>query len=229
MPEPRPQPGRKLFLKNADIAYRAIIGSPRTFGRNVSRRNNVNLMPQMIERQQPVKEHEHAVGKRKIIFGMLADVLQLPHDIVAAITDGSGGEGGQSRHGCGTVLSKQLFCGLQCIGLTLLFALATMERNLVSVRFQPHVRLRSQKCVAADLLTALDGLQQKSIRLSGGNGEKGRYRSKEVRRNRFHNRHQRALTRETRKLPVIGMDHLSTLKAKNCSWMSSVHYREERL
>src|SRR5437870_11712408 len=171
-------------------------------------------MPQMIERQQPIEEHEHAIGKRKIIFSMLANTFQLPHDIVAAITDGSGGEGGQSWHGCGTVLAKQLLCDLQCAALALLFALAMMEHNFVAMRFQPHVRLRSQKRVTSDLLTTLDGLQQKRIRLAGGNGEKGRYRSKEVRRNRFHNRHQRALTRETRKLPVIGMDHLSTWKLK---------------
>src|SRR2546427_88162 len=99
----RPVARTSISGDDPDIAYRAIIGLARAFGRDISRRNNVNLMPQMIERQQPVKEHEHAVGKRKIIFGMLADVLQLPHDIIAAITDGSGGEGGQSRHGCGTV------------------------------------------------------------------------------------------------------------------------------
>ena len=56
--------------------------------------------------------------------------------------------------------------------------------------------------------------EQLRIRLSRRNGEKSRDRSKEIRRNRFHNRHQRALTRETRKLPVIGMDHLSTWKLK---------------
>src|SRR5207237_1144998 len=161
LPDSRPQPDRELFLKSADIAYRAIIGLARAFGRDISRRNNVNLMPQVIERKQPVEEHEHAIGKRKIIFSAIADVLQLPHDIVAAITDGSGGEGGQSRHGCGTVLSKQLFCGSQRAAVALLFAFAAMKQTLATMRLQPHVRLRSQKRIAADLLTSLDGLQQR--------------------------------------------------------------------
>jgi len=110
----------------------------------------------------------------------------------------------------------------------LLFVLAAMEDNFVSARFQPHVRLRSQKCIAADLLAALDGFQQKRIRLMRRNGEKSRDRSKEVGCNRLNHRNQRALPREPRKLPVIGMDHLPTLDAENCSWMRSVHYREER-
>ena len=46
-----------------------------TFCGDVRRGNDVNLMAEMIERQQAVKEHQHTIGKLKIVLGVVPDAF----------------------------------------------------------------------------------------------------------------------------------------------------------
>ena len=45
---------------------------------------------------------------KTILFRTVADVFQLPHDVVGEISNGASRKRRQSRHGCGTVRAQQL-------------------------------------------------------------------------------------------------------------------------
>ena len=74
-PECRGESRGQLALQCSNVAKGAIIGAARSFANNVGGRYNVNLMPQMIESQQPVEEHQLGVGQLQIILRTLADLF----------------------------------------------------------------------------------------------------------------------------------------------------------
>ena len=57
----------------------------------------MNLMAQVIERQQAIEEHQHTIRQRKVVLGVLANFLQLANRVVSEIADGSGSEWRQAR------------------------------------------------------------------------------------------------------------------------------------
>ena len=75
LPQPRAEARREFALQCSDVAERAIVGAARSFTRNVGGGDNVNLMPQMIERQQSVEEHQFGIGQFQIILRMLANIF----------------------------------------------------------------------------------------------------------------------------------------------------------
>ena len=46
-------------------------------------------MPQMVEGEQAIEEHQAAVGQGEIAFGMFADALKLADHVIAAVSDGA--------------------------------------------------------------------------------------------------------------------------------------------
>ena len=65
-------------------------------------------MTQVIEGQQAIEEHQYRQSGREVIFGVLADIFQLPHRVVGKVSDRAGGERRQARVRGGTMLPQQL-------------------------------------------------------------------------------------------------------------------------
>ena len=124
--------------------------------RNVGRGNNVNLMSQVVEGEQPVEEHQRAVGELKIVLGAVANVFKLANNVVRAEANCSGGEWRQSRHNGGFMLLQQFFRGLKDVLLVGFTLLPSLNHNFSAVRPQLHVGARPQKCVPPNLLPALN-------------------------------------------------------------------------
>src|ERR1700721_791628 len=84
-PHRRPQASGEVFFEHGNITYSPIISGACTLPRTVGACHNVNLVAQMIESEQPVKEHQFAIRQGQVIFCMLTDVFQLPSYIVRKI------------------------------------------------------------------------------------------------------------------------------------------------
>ena len=167
----------------------------------------MNLVAQVIERQQAIEEHQHAIGQREIVLGMLADIFQLPHHVIREVADGARGERRQSGHGRGTMLPQQFLDDLDRASLALFLLLAALHHDVVAPRPHLHVGTRSQKRVASNLLAALHRLEQESVGLVGRNREKGGDRRQQIGRDRFHHRHQGGVFGEPGKFLVVGTKH----------------------
>ena len=64
-------PRDQLALNRLYVGQRAIVGFARRLGLHISGGDDVQLVPQMIEGQQPVVEGEDAIGQLEIVFGVL--------------------------------------------------------------------------------------------------------------------------------------------------------------
>ena len=222
-----PQACSQLSFESGNIAHCPVIGTPRIFSRNVCRSHNVNLVAQVIKSQQPVEEHQFTVGKREIVLRMFANLFQLPHNVVGKISDGPGGEWRQPRN-CGRLVLASAEASRTRNTLPLALAPpSAFDFNGRPSRPQPHVRPRSQKCVAADLLAALDRLQQERMWFVFCNRQKRRDRREQVGAHRFHHRHQRCRARqagEFLEIRVLEGRH-EKLEFDQCRAGLAVHYR----
>ena len=52
----------------------------------------MDLVPQVIEGEQAVEEHQHAVGDIEVVLGALADFFKLANDVVGEVSNGSPGK-----------------------------------------------------------------------------------------------------------------------------------------
>ena len=84
-PQCRTQAPSQFPLQPRDVSQCPVVRSPWFFPRNVSGRDNVNLMTQVIKRQQAIKEHQFRIGQMQVICCVLADVFQLPHHVVGKV------------------------------------------------------------------------------------------------------------------------------------------------
>ena len=95
----RPQSRRQFLFQHGNVGCCPVISSARTLARNIGRGDDMDLVAQVIERQQAIEKHQHAIGQRKIILGMLADIFQLPHCVISEVADRARGERRQPGHG----------------------------------------------------------------------------------------------------------------------------------
>src|SRR5277367_4424923 len=160
-----PQSRRQLFLNYSNVCNRAIIRMARALAGHVRHGDDMNLVPEMIKGQQAIKEHHGAIGKMKIVFGVIADFFQLPDTIVSKVTYCARSKRGQSRNARRTVRLQKFFEDLHRPSLALFTALAARQDNLVASCLHLHVRAGTEKCIAANLLAALDGFQEERIAL----------------------------------------------------------------
>ena len=79
-------------LDGGDVGERTVIGLARRLRANVGRGNDVELVAQMIEGQQPVVKGEDAIGEANIIFRALGQALELPDHVVGEISHAAGGK-----------------------------------------------------------------------------------------------------------------------------------------
>ncbi len=207
VPVRRAQSRSQLSFQHGDVRGGAIVSLARTFARHIGRGDDVDLVAQVIEGQQPVEEHQDAIGQREIILGVFADVFQLPHRVIREVAHRARRKRRQPGHGRGTMLPQQFLDDLDRAALALLRLLAALDHDVLAPRPHLHVGTRSQKRVAADLLAPLHRLEQKGIGLIGCDGEEGGDRRQQIGGNRFHHRHQRGFSGQPGKFLVIGTKH----------------------
>ena len=63
------------------------------FRTNIGRGDDVELVPQVIEGQQPIEKGEHAIGKAES-FGAIGQALELPYHVVGEVSNASEVNGG---------------------------------------------------------------------------------------------------------------------------------------
>ena len=132
----------------------------------------MNLVPEVIESQQTIKEHQFRIGNGEVIFRMFADVLQLTNHVIGEISNAAGGKRWQSGNVCRTVFAEKAFEGRKNI-LGDDFALpSTFNLDFAVISLNPHVGGSAKEGVSPDLLTAFHRLQKKGVRLALGDREK---------------------------------------------------------
>ena len=177
----------------------------------------MDLVAEVIEGEDAIEEHENAVGDVEIILGVAANVFQLADDVVGAIADGSGGKGRQSFDLCGTVLVEEFLDDVENVGGAgfdfgdagghrICFGIA-VDGDLIAVGLKAQKWANSQESVAADFFSAFDGLEEKGVRLVGGDGKKCGDRREQVGGDRLGHGHERSGAGEAGEFLEIGADH----------------------
>src|ERR1017187_6630963 len=107
----------------------------------------MDLVPQMIEGEHAIEKHQHTIGNVQVIRSVLSYVLQPPHNVIRAITDGAGGERRQAFHCRWTMLLQQFLYDCENISRAPFDFLnaVTFDRDLISPRLQPQKRAHSEK------------------------------------------------------------------------------------
>src|SRR6266853_1386661 len=116
-------------------------------------------MVQMVERQQPIKKHQHTIRKLEIIFRPVANVFEPPNDVVGAESHRAGSKRRQSGDNGGPMLLQEFFCDLEQTALPYFSLLSSFNGDFFTPSAQLHVRTRAQKCISPNLLSALHGLE----------------------------------------------------------------------
>src|ERR1700732_629492 len=111
---------------------------------------------------------------------MLANFLQLANPVIGEISNGSGGKWWQASQGRWTMRAQQLLNNFEDAAALLLLLPASLQQNVVAARPHSQVRPGPQESVASNLLSALNGFEQESVRLVGGNGEKSGDRRQQI-------------------------------------------------
>ena len=129
----------------------------------------MDLMMQMIESEDAIEKHQHAIGNIKVILGMFANAFEAPHNVVSAISDGASGEWRQAFEFGGTMLLQEFFYDFKDItGAAFEFA-AALDRDFFAARLQTKEGTHAKKCVASDFFSAFDGFEQEGVGLSVSN------------------------------------------------------------
>ena len=205
--------GGEFFFDAGDVFDGAVVGRLgggfRRFARHVRRRDNVDLVTQVVEGEHAVEKHQHTVGNVEVVGGALADVFELAHDVIGAIADGAGGERRQAFHRRGTMLMQEFLDNVKNISGAAVDFLrgAAFDCDLGAARFQAQKRTHAEKRVAADFFSAFDRFEQESVGLSVGDGEKSGNRREQVGGDGLHHRNQRCASRHAQELFVAGTDH----------------------
>ena len=105
------------------------------------------------------------------------------------------------------MLAQKLLQDRKRIAFLLLFALAAPDDYFVAAGSNLHVGTRAHEGVAADVLAALDRLEQEGVRLVGGDGQEGGDRRHQVGHDGFRHRDQRGFAGEAREFFVVGTKH----------------------
>ena len=98
----------QLALQRIDVGKRAIVGLAGRLRPHIGGRNDVQLVLQVIERQQPVIKRKYAVRQVNVDLRGLRQALELAHHVVGEVAHASGGKRRQSWHVCRAVLPQPL-------------------------------------------------------------------------------------------------------------------------
>src|SRR5579863_2115022 len=216
----------QLLLEDSDVSEGAVIGAARTLARNIRGGDDVNLVAQVIEGQQPIEEHQHAIGQGKVVFRVITDSFQLADRVIGKISDSPSSERRQAGNGRRTMLPEQLFQHGQYAARALFASLAELQHNVFAAGSDLQIGTCAEERIASDLFAALDRLQQKSVRLIGSNGKKGRDRRQQIGRDRLDYGDQREFAGQARKLFVVGAQQ--EVPVRSFQWNRVCHYKGNR-
>src|SRR6185312_5644523 len=163
---------RELLFNAGNVTHGAGIGLLGRLVAHIGRGNDEDLMPNVVKRQQPVKEHEHAVRQFEVVFGSLREFFQLAHGIVRKEADGAGGERRQSGKVSRFVLTQQAVQNFKGIAFKLLARLTLFQRDVVAASAQHHIRTYAKESVAANFFAALYGFKQEGVGRALGVGDR---------------------------------------------------------
>ena len=197
----------QLVLDGCDVGEGAIVGFAWRFRANIRRRNDVQLMAQMVERHQAVVKGEDTIGQSQVILGALRQAFKLTHHVIGEIANTTGGEGRQIRNRRGTILPQVLAQQLDHAPLAALDVRALANRQLPAPRRNYPSWLRAKERVTPDLLSAFDRLQQEGILLPLGDAQEGPDRSQQIGAQSFHHWDERGVAAELQETLVVGRDH----------------------
>src|SRR5512142_394694 len=107
---------------------------------HVGSRDDMNLVPQVIERQQAVEEHQGAVGQLEIILRVIADVFQLADNVVGTKTNRARKERRQARNVGRLVFLKKVLRDLEDVAGSFLAFAPALQDDLATPCLQLHVR-----------------------------------------------------------------------------------------
>ncbi len=200
-------PRASLCFDRGDVGQSAIVGFARRLRANVSCGDDVNLVAQMIEGQQPVVEGEDAIRKAYVILSAIRQPLELPHHVVGEITDAAGSKWRQSRQTSWTVLPQVLAQQIHHTTLMAPHRRTFTNRQLVATRGDHGSRLRAQEGIASDLLATFDRFQQEGILLPRSDTEKRSHRRQQVRAQSFCHRNESGVTAQLQEALKVGGKH----------------------
>ncbi len=164
-----PRPRRQFALDPCNIRKRPVISLARIFSPHIRRSQNVDLMTNMVKRQQAIEEHQHAIWNIQIILRPVANLFQLPNDVIREKSNRSRGKRRQSGGRRCPMLTQQGLHVLEHTAGMRYRTLPCLHANLGSPRRKLLMRTHPQKGIAPNLLAAFHRFQQERLRLIRGN------------------------------------------------------------
>src|SRR5215467_15280572 len=119
----------------------------------------------MVERQDAIEEHQHAIGYVEISSCVRTDIFQLANSVVSKVSDGPGRERREARNDRRLMFFQQLLHYWKDRAGSRLNLSAAPDLHLLAVRAQNHEGPRSQEGVSPQLFPALHRLEQEGLRL----------------------------------------------------------------
>src|SRR5438874_12923050 len=112
-------------------------------------------MTQVVESQQPIEEHEHAVRDFKVVFGVFADFFELPYHVIGEISNRARGERWKVGDVRGPVLVQEALHDLKDVSLLPLDGFSPPDGDLRTASLHLHVGADAEEGIASDFFTAL--------------------------------------------------------------------------
>src|SRR5260221_5179785 len=164
-------------------------------------------MLHVIERIEPVKEHEHRVKEADLVTQALGQSLDEPHHVVAEVANGAGNERRQSRQ---THRLKTLDACSQKRNGIFFFPnnpVMTFQDTRAVCVTKHFFRICSGKRVTGDFFAAFNAFQKKRMSRALRDSKIGADRRKKVSRENIVNRNEVALFSEALKLGEGRLNH----------------------
>ncbi len=144
----------------------AIVGGRGIAARDIGRDHEPDLLAHMIEGQHLVEEEQAGVGNAELVFGARGQALDLAHGVVGEEADCAGGERGQARQARGLVAAERVAQHGEDVALECAGGLAALgDGDVAAARHDALERREADEGIAAHLLAALDGFQEKALAL----------------------------------------------------------------
>src|ERR1700722_3961220 len=131
------------------------------------------LMTKMIEGEDAVEKHQHAIGDIQVVGGMVSDVFKAPNDVIGAIANRDGREWRQALDRRRTVLLQEFFDDGENIPCAAFCFAPSLQLDGIPARLEPQEWTHSEKRVAPNLFSTFDRFKQEGVGLSIGDGQKG--------------------------------------------------------
>ena len=138
-------------------------------------------------------------------FAQLRQALDLAHGVVGEVADGACGERRQTRQPRGFVPAERVAQHGEDVALSPSGFAALGDGDFAASRYDALEGREANEGVAAHLLAALDGFQEKALALAPGGAQEGRNRGFEVGHERAANGDERMRPGQSQELLARGL------------------------